>query len=231
MQIVFDHAEQLKPGITTFWFQPEMELRFEPGQFIELYLPHTPTDERGERREFSLSSSPHEPLLAITTNFDFENGSTFKRELRNLKRGERVAVNDPMGDFVLPKDPSIPLVFVAAGIGSAPYASIVKWLMAKNEHRDIQLIYSVSKPGDFLFMYEWQKYGLNLTPIVTRPDNQWAGLTGRLDAQRIIELAGPLQDKLTYLAGPQSMIEPMFDELLATGLTRSEVLLDYFSGY
>lgn len=231
MHIIFDHAEVLKPGISTFWFRPEPGLRYEPGQFIELYLPHAPADERGERREFSLSSSPHEPLLAITTNFDFENGSTFKRELRNLKPGERVAVNEPMGDFVLPKDTSIPLVFVAAGIGSAPYASIVRWLLARNERRDIQLIYSVSKPDDFLFMDEWQAYGLKFTPIVTRPDAEWTELTGHISAGRIIELAGPLQDKLTYLAGPQSMIEPIFDDLLATGLTRSEVLLDYFSGY
>lgn len=231
MHIVFDHAEQLKPGISTFWFKPELGLRYEPGQFIELYLPHAAADERGERREFSLSSSPHEPLLAITTNFDFENGSTFKRELWNLKPGERVAVNEPMGDFVLPKDTSIPLVFVAAGIGSAPYASIVKWLSANNERRNIQLIYSVSKPDDFLFMDDWQTYGLNFTPTVTRPNEQWTGLTGRINAERITELAGPLQDKLTYLAGPQSAIEPIFDDLLATGLTRSEVLLDYFSGY
>jgi ferredoxin-NADP reductase len=231
VRIIFDHAEVVKPGINTFYFRPEGRLRYEPGQFIELYLPHTDFDERGERREFSLSSSPHEPLIAITTNFDFENGSTFKRELRKLKPGEAVAVNEPMGDFVLPKDTSIPLVFVAAGIGSAPYASIVKSLLASDERRTIQLIYSVSRPDDFLFMDEWQAYGLDFVPIVTRPDAAWAGLTGRLDAARIIELAGPLPQKLTYLAGPQSMIEPIFNDLLATGLTRSQVLLDYFSGY
>lgn len=231
MHIIFDHAEILKPGVSTFWFQPESRLRYEPGQFIELYLPHAPADERGERREFSLSSSPHEPLLAVTTNFDFDNGSTFKHELRNLKPSEHVAVNEPMGDFVLPKDASIPLIFVAAGIGSAPYASMVKWLSAKSERRDIRLIYSVRKPEDFLFLKEWQAYGLHFTPIITQPDNQWPGQAGRLNAARIIELAGPLQNKLTYLAGPQSMIEPIFNDLLATGLTRSEVLLDYFSGY
>lgn len=231
MHIIFDHAEELQPGVSTFWFLPEPGLRYEPGQFMELYLPHSPADERGERREFSISSSPHESLIAITTNFDFEHGSTFKRELRRLKHGERVAVNEPMGDFVLPKDMSIPLVFVAAGIGSAPYVSIVKWLLANKQTRNIQLIYSASRPDGFLFMKEWHAYNLEFIPIVTRPDEQWTGLTGRLDAQRIIELAGPLQDKLTYLAGPQSMIEPIFADLLTTGLTRSEVLLDYFSGY
>ena len=231
MHIIFDHAEILRPNISTFWFKPEPSLRYEPGQFIELYLPHTSTDKRGERREFSLTSSPNEPLIAITTNFDFDSGSTFKQELRNLKCGQHVSVNEPMGDFVLPKDPSIPLVFVAGGIGSAPYVSMIKWLLAKNERRDIQLIYSVSKPDDFLFMEEWGNYALKFTPIVTSPDRQWTGLNGRLDAQQILDLAGPLHDKLTYLAGPQSMVEPMFDNLLATGLTRSNILLDYFPGY
>lgn len=231
VHIIFDHARALQPGISTLRFRPESELRYEPGQFIELYLPHAPADSRGERREFSLSSSPHEPFIDITTNFDFEHGSTFKQALWKLTPGARVAVNDPMGDFVLPKDTTIPLIFVAAGIGSAPYASMVKLLLAKHEQRAITLIYSVSNPDDFLFMHEWKTYGLDFIPIVTQPDEQWTGHTGRLNAERIINLAGPLQNKLTYLAGPQSMIEPMFNNLLATGLTRSEVLLDYFSGY
>lgn len=231
MYIVFDHAEMQQHGISTFWFRPEAELRYEPGQFIELYLPHARADERGERREFSLSSSPHEPLIAITTNFDFENGSTFKRELRKLKPGERVAVNEPMGDFVLPKDTSIPLVFVAAGLGCTPYVGMIKWLIERDEQRQIQLIYSVSQPGDFIFQDLWRNYRLDFIPVVTSPTADWHGETGRITASKLLELIDPVDDKLIYLAGPQSLIEPLFNDLLATGLTRAQVLLDYFPGY
>ena len=131
MQVVFDHVEIINPGISTFWFHPPAHLRYEAGQFVELYLPHAPADARGERREFSLSSSPHEPLIAFTTNFAFENGSSYKRALQDLAPGETVILNEPMGDFVLPKDPAISLVFVAAGLGCTPFASMIKWLIAR----------------------------------------------------------------------------------------------------
>lgn len=231
MHAVLDHAEKVALGISTFWFRPETHIRYEAGQFVELYLPHAPTDARGERREFSLVSSPHEPLIAFTTNFAFENGSSYKRALQNLKPGEAVTFNEPMGDFVLPKDTAIPLVFVAAGLGCTPYASMVKWLIARSEQRSIQLIYSASRPNDFIFNDLWRSYELNFIPIVTRPTANWHDRTGRLDVDKILELAGPTKDKLLYLAGPQSIIEPLFNDLLAAGLTRAQLLLDYFPGY
>src|SRR5260370_23357793 len=113
-----------------------------------------------------------------------------------------------MGDFVLPKDASIPLVFVAAGIGSSPYASIIKWLLGRGEQRAIQLIYSAGQPDDFIFSELWRQYPLEYVPVLTRPASNWHGETGRLSVTRVLEIIGPMSNKLIYLAGPQSMIEP-----------------------
>jgi glycine betaine catabolism B len=230
MRATITHIEKVTPSIYTYWLRPEYRVRFDAGQFIEIYVPHSPVDSRGDWREFSLSSSPSEAELSITTNF-FENGSSFKQALQGLVPGTEITFKEPMGDFVLPKDQTIPLVFVAAGLGTMPYVSMVKWLKARDEQRPIQLIHSVSKTADFLFDEVWQDYSLEFVPIVTRPDPSWDGITGRLDTARLLELVGPISNKLIYLAGPQSLIEPMFNNLLAAGIPRSQLLLDYYPGY
>lgn len=230
MRATVTHIEKVTPSIYTYWLRPERRVRFDAGQFIEIYIPHDPVDNRGDWREFSLSSSPIETELSITTNF-FEGGSSYKKALRGLVPGTEVTFKEPMGDFVLPKDQTIPLVFVAAGLGTMPYVSMIKWLKEREEQRPIQLIHSVSRTADFLFNDVWQEYNLEFVPIVTRPDKSWTGVTGRLDASRLLEFIGPIENKLIYLAGPQSLIEPMFNDLLAAGIPRSQLLLDYYPGY
>lgn len=231
MRALFDHAESLTPHISSFWFKPERPVRFEPGQFLELYLPHDNMDARGDRREFSISSLPGELLISFTTNFALHKDSSFKHELRKLKPGTVVAMAEPMGDFVLPKDPSIRLVFVAIGLGCTAYISMIKWLAKQGDQRNIQFIYSVRQPKDILFSTTWQSYPLAFCPIISRPVPDWRGETGRLSVDNVIRLVSPLDEKLIYLAGPQSIIEPLFNDLLATGVARRQLVLDYFPGY
>jgi ferredoxin-NADP reductase len=178
-----------------------------------------------------LSSAPSEPLLCITTNFAPKNSSSYKRALKKLRPGDKASITDPMGDFILPKDPRIPLVFVAAGIGCAPYAGIIKWLTSREEKRPIQLIYAASTPEDFIFHNLWKNYPLDFKPLLSRPHSAWQGLSGRLTTKRLQQMLEPLGDKLVYLAGPQSMIEPLYNELVQAGNPRSQLLLDYFPGY
>lgn len=230
MRATITHIEKVTPNIYTYWLRPERRVRFDAGQFIEIFIPHSPVDNRGDWREFSLSSSPNDPELSITTNF-FDNGSSYKNALKRIVPGTTVTFKEPMGDFVLPKDPTIPLVFVAAGLGTMPYVSMITWLKQRSEQRPIQLIHSVSRQADFLFDSVWEDYNLDFVPIVTRPDATWPGKTGRLDVARLLEFIGSVDSKLIYLAGPQSLIEPMFNNLLATGIPRSQLLLDYYPGY
>jgi ferredoxin-NADP reductase len=225
-----ERIEKLKPRVITFWFKPEARVRFEPGQFAEVRIPHTNVDNRGDMREFSITSLPDEPKVAITANFA-EHGSSFKQALMRLRPGDEVFIAEPMGDFVLPKDATIPLVFVAAGIGSTPYVSMVKWLAVRNERRKIQFIYSVSSPDNFIFLDLFRGYPLELIPIVSRAADGWDGQTGRLSAEKLLKMIDSVGEKLIYLAGPQSFIEPLYNKLLGLGIPRRQLLLDYFPGY
>ena len=231
MQVRFDHAEPQTATITSFYFRTEKPVAYEAGQFIQLRIPHDRPDKRGDKRWFTLSSSPTEDLLAITTKFAPENGSSFKSSLRQLAPGTVVAMAEPMGDFVLPKDENIPLVFVGGGIGVTTYRSMIKSLLDHGEQRQIQLLYALSSPQDVVFTDVFGSSACDLQIIATKPDDGWTGLTGQLTAERILELAGDCEGKLIYLSGPEPMIEQFEKDLKKLGINKRQLITDFFPGY
>jgi|SRR3989344_5638211 len=227
--LVRTHQENY--NITTFWFKPEKPLAYTAGQFIEMYLPHDKPDERGIKHWFTLSSSPSEELVSITTKYAGDKTSTFKKTLFSLKIGAKVKIVEPMGDFVLPKDKSIPLIFVAGGMGITPFHSIIKWLNNANEKREITLLYTVNAPRDFIFIDLFKYYGVNLIQMISGADPDWHGKVGRLSATKILELIGKPDNKLIYVSGPEPMVETIGKDLHEQGVHSEQLVLDFFPGY
>ena len=152
MKVSLTKLEKVAEDIYTFWFTTPKKLNYTAGQFVELYLPHKNKDKRGDKRWFTLSSSPSEEMLAITTKFSKKDGSTFKEAMKKLKKNDKVNISFPMGDFVLPKSKSIPLLFIAGGIGSTPFRSIVKFVDDEGEKRNITMIYAANKKEEVAFL-------------------------------------------------------------------------------
>ena len=122
-----------------FIFQPETKLSYLPGQYMEWTLPHTGTDSRGNRRYFTLASSPTEPDLRLGVKFNSP-GSSYKNALLKLEPETPIVAGRVSGDFVLPKDTNKKLVLIAGGIGVTPYRSMVKYLLDREEMRDIIIL-------------------------------------------------------------------------------------------
>lgn len=231
MNVTFKGSEDTAHNIRTFRFKPEVPVRYTAGQFTEIHIPHANPDDRGIKRWFTLSSSPTEELLSITTKFASHQGSTFKRALSQLKPGTQLKLADPMGDFVLPKDKTIPLVFVAGGMGITPMRSMVKYLHDTQEQRDIHLIYAVTEEDELAFVPLFKAYNLKFTPVVKTPPPDYSGQTGSLSVDRILELAPDNGRSLIYLSGPEPMIEAFFKEFPSKGVSADRLVTDYFPGY
>src|SRR5579884_245909 len=152
MKVVLDHSQAEADNIRTFFFKPEIPVQFTAGQYAEWSLPHPHADKRGAKRWFTISSSPNEPLLSITTKLDAEKGSSFKKRLFQLQPGYEATLNGPFGDFVLPKLIQTPLIFVAGGIGITPFHSMLQWLAETNETRPIKLLYAVRSEDEIIFI-------------------------------------------------------------------------------
>lgn len=231
MRAIFDHSHEEADNIRTFFFKPERPIHYTAGQFTELSLPHPNADNRRERREFTISSSPKDDLVSITTKFTGKTGSSYKKALFALKPGAEVTLAEAMGDFVLPKLIQTPLIFVAGGIGITPFHSMLSWLAQTDEERPIKLLYGVGNEDEIIFQDTFEKAGVHATIVVSNPSDAWGGERGRITADLILGLEKPSDDTLIYISGPESMVEKLETDLRAAGTNKSQLVLDFFPNY
>lgn len=230
--MVFDHSQSESVNIRTFYFKPERPVKFTAGQFTELVIPHNHPDKRGQKRWFTLSSSPMTELLSITTKYaGDESSSTFKKALFGLEPGTQLTMADPMGDFVLPKLIQTPLIFVAGGIGITPFHSMLEWLALTGEQRPIKLLYGVNREEEIIFQETLDKAKQHTTIVVAHPTYAWGGEQGLLSADLILGLEKPTEDTLVYVSGPEPMVDSLEKDLIKAGLKKSQLVLDFFPNY
>lgn len=232
MKAIFDHSTDEASNIKTFWFKSERLMDYIAGQYTELYLPHQNPDERGEKHWFTLSSAPGHDLVSITTKYaGGEQSSTFKKTLFSLEPGAEVQLAEAMGDFVMPKDTSMPLVFVAGGIGLTPFHSMFEWMADHGEHRNIKFIYGVRNENEIIFQDTFERAGIHATIVVGEPSDAWGGERGRLSAEMILGLTSPTPETLIYMSGPEPMIEALEKDIVAHDFPHERLVTDFFPGY
>lgn len=225
------HIEEVAFNTKTFLFRPENAFDYVAGQFIEMILPHSTPDARGQKHWFSLSSSPTEELIGITTKQAKGLSSTFKRTLFALTPGAQVNISEPMGDFVLPKDKTIPLVFVAGGMGITPVRSMVKWLLDASEKRDIHIIYAEQLNDSYAFREVFEDYGARLDLILTGGATNPNARIKKIDGKLIVNTVAMPLETIFFVSGPEPMVERLEIELQAVGIDKNRLVLDYFPGY
>jgi ferredoxin-NADP reductase len=125
---------------------------YRAGQTVKVSLENPAyTDEEGNRRTFSLVTSPDEDTLAVTTRM---RDSAFKRSLRELPEGSEVTLAGPNGSFNLHQNAERPAVFLVGGIGITPFMSMIKDATHQNLPHQIYLFYSNRRPEDTAFLDE-----------------------------------------------------------------------------
>lgn len=204
------------PISKSFIFEKPRGFRFYPGQFLDIE----------ESKSFTISSSPTENFLMITTK---AGKSKFKKHLWKLQPGDKIEASHPAGTFIL--DETAPAIFLAGGVGITPFRSMIKYALGQNLKLPITLIYSNSD-SDFIFKNEldkWQKIYPKLTIhyIVTSQD-------GRLSEEKIKKFLHPkylLLDTIYYLAGPPAMVDEFEIILLRVGVDSTNIRADRFDGY
>lgn len=217
-------VEKLNDTTFTFWLKPSQPVDYTAGQFVEIFLPHE-ADDRGTHRWFTLSSSPSEALLAITTR-KASRQSTFKQALFDLKPGDNLQISQAMGDFVLPMQKSLPLIFLVRGIGITPVRSILKLVNDTGTSRSIYLVYSAKQTQDVLFT-ELIKSTVNHADFIELHASTDVGLPVKTTLDHIKKTP----DARVYISGPEQFVEKAYPQLLAAGLKPSSIITDYFHGY
>lgn len=228
---------QASPDIFDFIFKPNQKLFFTPGQYMEWTLSHPKTDSRGNRRYFTIASSPTENNILLGIRH-YENGSSYKMAMINMNDKTPIVASQLAGDFTLPRDQNKKLVFIAGGIGITPFRSMVKYLLDTKQKRSIILLYSNKVASDVVYKDVFddaeKELGIKtiytLTERETIPEN-WQGETGRVDGLMIEKVAPDFKDRVFYLSGPHTMVASYESVLKNMGVKQGNIKKDFFPGY
>jgi ferredoxin-NADP reductase/Na+-translocating ferredoxin:NAD+ oxidoreductase RnfD subunit len=230
------HKLQLSPDTFEFAFNKQNDFHFLPGQYLEWTLQHKNVDNRGNRRYFSISSSPTENQLTMTVKF-YNPSSSYKKELLNFENGKQIIAAQVAGDFVLPKNLKQPLVFIAGGVGIAPFRSMIQYIVDKGLLVDIILLYTNKTVNDILYVGVFEKVRengvktiYNLTDLQNLP-HRWGGTTGYITQDSIKQVIPDYRNRKYYLSGPQLMVQNFEKTLRDAGVQNSKIKTDFFPGY
>lgn len=208
----------------TFDTQP---LSFEPGQYMELSIPHKKADSRGMRRVFSIASRPGEDQVSIGTRLP-KHSSSFKKALSGLSPGDTLYATRIGGDFTLPKQSDVPIVCIAGGIGVTPFISFIL-----SSNRKIKLIYAVSDNRDLAYVDILKQHAVEV--VVISPDDgkhhdpDWQHVKGRIDTQLLDDVIDVSSQPEVYVSGPPAMV--MNTRRLLKNMGIRHIKVDEFSGY
>lgn len=216
----FDGRKEISPGVWEYTLTPERQLNYIPGQYVDVQILRDFEDRRGRGRIFTLTSTPDETTLRFVLKFP-RPGSDYKRELWSLEPGETVKIGDAMGDVVLPKNPSTPLIFIAGGLGIASFVSSLQWLESTAEPRTVHLFYGRRTAAD-------NPYGelLESFPFASKHETV---SPERITAAAVLSETTP--EALFFISGSQSFVENFRSELAAHGIGHERIVFDYYDGY
>lgn len=224
-------TRQLTPTAWEFRFRPATPVRFAAGQYVELTVPQSKPDLAGDRRVFSIASTPGEAEIAVGVRIR-EQASSFKRALIALEPGTRLRATGVWGDFTLPRDPDAKLAFVAAGIGITPYIAHLGALGARAA--DVEVLYAVKSASDLAYRDELAATGARVS--VLSPDDpgelpaNWAWLGSDALTAEVVHRAIPdARERHVYLSGSPTDVSNLRRTLRAAGTRR--IRTDVFLGY
>ncbi|MFC4224980.1 FAD-dependent oxidoreductase [Lysinibacter cavernae] len=224
----------LSPTVVEFSFRPKRPLDFVPGQYLELVIPHGKPDSRGTRRMLSPTSVPGSAeLVTVATSMPAKT-STAKRALRLKQEGAVLSATGVWGDFVLPRDPSVPVLLVAGGIGITPFVSQLRSDRMRGIRRDVTLVYAARSAAEYAYLDDLVGDGVRIILAGPEAPAQLPVGCELLGAERIsgelLALRMPdLRARHAFVSGPPSLVEDLREDLKRQGVR--SVHTDVFLGY
>jgi predicted ferric reductase len=193
-------------------------MHFVPGQFVFLRL----ADEHlgGEPHPFSIASAPTESDVRLVV----KRLGDFTSRLPEAHEGSDATLEGPYGTFSYRHWPTERQLWIAGGIGLAPFLGMARSLAGGPGHR-VDLWYGHARTDD-PFLAELQELeravpGLRVFAVCEADD-------GFIDAKRIEQASG-LEDREILLCGPHAMMEALRGQFLERGVRASRIHYEDFA--
>ncbi len=210
------------------------QLRFNPGQYVQMQVPPYLPNSEEISRAYSIASDPakgnrvdlimRRVLSGISTTYFFD----------HLSKGDEVRFSGPNGEFRLSSSQS-QIIFIAGGSGMAPIASMLHQLRNIRSCRKAAFFFGGNTVRDIFMQDQMRQFEQDLPdfkfiPVVANvaKDEQWPGQRG-LVTEAVERYACDASTAEAYLCGSPGMIDAAIAMLVKKGLTGDRIFFDKFS--
>jgi len=202
-------------------------LAYRPGQFIFLSL--TSRGRRTEEHPFTISSSPTQGGFIAAT---IKEAGNFTRAIGSTQVGDRALVEGPFGRFSFVHFDAARFLFIAAGVGSSPIVSMLRFLRDAGDLRPVLFLYGNRTETDILFRRDLEQLPPNVSVIhvLSRPEPSWSGVRGHLDERTLRNVAGTFLDGTdVFLCGPPALLAQLKATLKQLGFPQQRIHSERFT--
>jgi ferredoxin-NADP reductase len=224
--------------IVTICFVPESgtKMIFHAGQFVRVDFIDSLTFANAPSRQlsnkpYSISSTPADLFLSISV----KKTGLFSNALHELTVGDKVGISGPFGSLPI-GDSMKKLVFIAGGIGIAPFYSIIKDLYERGDiNREVKLLYSNKTKEDIAFYNQLKKIGeswdsLNIINILTKEDSEVSGIDEytRFDKQIFKKYVSDTEEQNYFICGSVSFVTEVSKIIETENINESQIFAELF---
>ena len=188
-------------------------VRFQAGQYLTVRLPD------GQTRNYSMANPPRRNDEALLHVRRVPGGQFSEHILTSLRRGDRLTVDLPFGEFTVDHADTRPILLVVTGTGFAPAKSITEDHIQRRSRRPVHLYWGARHNADLYLAGLAAKWAdkhpwFRFTPVLTEPDTDWTGRTGRVH-QAVLADHPDLRGHHVYACGNPAMTAAAREDLPA----------------
>lgn len=191
------------------------DFKFEPGQFIMLFIA---VNEKLEKRPYTIAFYEKGSITLCVKKVD---GGLVSPNVHELKKGDRITLQGPFTGFRLRNKDS---VFIAVGVGIAPFVSMISSLLQQG--KKAILLAGYKHENEILYDGHFKKLAaenqnFKYHVAVTR-DESYKGEKGRVDV--LVEKYVPNGFKGNfYICGMAKMMKDVKELLIKKGIDEKRI--------
>ncbi|MBU3758516.1 MAG: FAD-dependent oxidoreductase [Candidatus Omnitrophica bacterium] len=202
---------------------------FEAGQFLNIMIP---TPEKTVKRSYSIASPPQWTAQGrLDLCWKRVPGGFATAYLWDLKKGDKLEIQGPLGRFTARKPLPAKIVFISTGTGIAPFRSMIHDLLDRKESLEIWNLFGNRYEEDILYKEEFENLAREHSNFknvftVSRPKT-WAGETAYVQnlLKKYIPVSG---DTHLFICGLSAMIKEVETAALDMGFRKDQIFFEKY---
>lgn len=198
---------------------------FKAGQFVQFSI-------GGLWRSYSIVTQPPGSGSLTFCIGIVEGGRASAYFGRDIKIGDELLLRGPSGVFTF-TDFSRDALFVATGVGIAPFLSMARDMLARGYRKQLELLFGVRSQSESFYFDELGSLAgrypnFTFRPCLSRPESSWQGFSGRVTAWLGRHPAAYL-GRIAYVCGGMGAVKDVRQLLLSQGFPQKDLKLELFT--